>query len=182
MKFLLLMTMGILNTGLACAQTEIPKKSLIEVKVVKYEVGWFDLLINSCPEGRSVTLDGEKCEEYIFAHAPSVIVYDIPPAATHFTAVGLCPEGLENPGTWTYRVKIDTRIVFESRSLQTYPKKQVLIEVAIPRNSKKIELCVDEMKDIHQDFSIWAKPRFEARPEGVKTKPAESSTGPGPGK
>lgn len=156
--------------SLTNAQTHIPTKSLIELKPVSYSVGWADLLVNTSIDGLIAHLDDAPCEEYLFAHAPSSLVYEIPSGATHFTAIGIAPRGLQNPGTWIYSVKIDRKVVFESRSLQSYANKQVPIEVAIPKGAKKIELLVSEMKDAWQDHSIWAKPRFEARLQAAGKK------------
>ncbi len=171
MKIILLQiiaTAALAATGFA--QADIPTKSIIELKPVSYSVGWADMLVNTSIDGHAVLLDGQPCAEYILAHAPSSLVYDIPPGATHFTAIGISPQGLPNPGTWTYTVKIDRKVVFESRSLQSYSNKQVPIEVAIPKGAKRMELITDEMKDAYSDHSIWAKPRFEARPASKEKK------------
>ncbi len=170
MKTILALITSITLTSVGFSQTNIPTKSIIELKPVSYSVGWADMLVNSSLDGLAVQLDGQPCIEYILAHAPSSLVYDIPPAATHFTAVGISPLELPNPGTWAYIVKVDRKVIFESRSLQSYQNKQVPIEVAIPKGSKRMELIVSEMKDGYADHSIWAKPRFEARLEAAKMK------------
>ena len=170
MKTIPILLSAFLFASLSRAQTTVPTKSLIELKPVSYSVGWADMLVNASLDGFVVSLDGQACTEYIFAHAPSSLVYEIPPAATHFTAIGIAPQGVPNPGTWVYSVKIDRKIVFESRSLQTYPNKQVPIEIVIPKGSRKIELIISEMNDRTADHSVWAKPRFEARLEAADKK------------
>ena len=136
--------------------------SLLDLPVKDYHVGFGDLWISKCLDHRQVLLHGKPCEEYIFAHAASWILYDIPAGVTSFSAWGIRPSGDDNiVGSWFYIVKVDGKELFRSKPLASYPDLEVQIQVAIPPGSKQIELIIDPMKNQFADHSIWAVPVFK---------------------
>jgi len=104
----------------------------------------------------SPTINRKVCDEYIFAVAPSLIRYDIPPGAKWFKAVGLSFGG----GAFKFVVTIDGDQLFESKPLNLYDYKQVKVRVKIPDEAKQIELIVDNLGNSNDDNSVWAYPRF----------------------
>jgi hypothetical protein len=127
-----------------------------------YKVGFGDLWIGRNLDHRDVFLHGEPCGDYLFAHAPSWIAYDIPSGVTSFSAWGITTTGDSNIlGSWFYLVQIDGKEVFRSKPLLQYPKMEAPIEVAIPPGSKEIKLIVDPMNNSFADHAIWAVPVFK---------------------
>ena len=105
---------------------------------------------------RMLIVDNKPCAEYIFAHADSLLRYDIPSGAKHFKAVGCSADGYN----LSFRVNIDGKTVYECKSLRKSGKKEVNIKVRIPENSKEIELITDGLGDVSFDHSCWAYPEF----------------------
>ncbi len=102
--------------------------SLLDLPVNDFKVGFGDLWISKTIDDRPVYLKGKPCEEYLFAHAPSRVVYDIPQGITSFSAWGVRPSGKSNiVGSWIYIVKIDGKEVFKSKPLLEYPSLEVFI-------------------------------------------------------
>lgn len=101
-------------------------------------------------------IDGERCYEYLFAHAPSVLGYDIPAGAKQFTAYGL---SLEYQSV-KFSVAVDGKSVFLSKTPDTYAKNLVPINITIPEGTKRLELTVDPCGDNVADHSVWAYPYF----------------------
>jgi hypothetical protein len=109
----------------------------------------------------TVVVNGKECNQYIFAHAPSSVVYAIPPGTRTFTAVGV---KLENaswiPGTWKYVVIVDGKSLYVSKPLAEVKGFELEISVPIPAGAKEVELKIDEIDDLKADWSVWAYPRF----------------------
>lgn len=136
--------------------------SVLELPAKDYKVGFGDLWVGENVDGRKVLLQGREIEEYLFAHAPSRIVYDIPAGMTSFSAWGVRTEGDDNVvGSWIYLVKIDGKEVFRSKPLVDYQTYEIPIAVNIPSGSKEIELIVDDMRNKFSDHSIWALPTLK---------------------
>ncbi|MCA9020563.1 MAG: NPCBM/NEW2 domain-containing protein, partial [Planctomycetaceae bacterium] len=104
------------------------------------------------------------CHEFLFAHAPSSLVYELPAGATRFEAVGYCPfsQGVK------YIVLADGKPVYMGE--RTCVEK---ISVALPAGTKRLELLVDDLGNSLFDRSMWCYPRVHY-PEGVKL-PAPST-------
>jgi hypothetical protein len=135
--------------------------SLLELPVIKYEVGFADLWIGKNVDRKKVLLGGEEIEDYLFAHAPSHILYEIPPGVTAFEAWGVKTQGDDNVfGSWIYIVKIDGKEVFRSNPLVDYYTYEVPIKIRFPAGSKEIELIIDDLSNRFADHSIWALPKF----------------------
>ena len=155
-------TVGLLAaaTLLAC-RVSAAEFSLLDLPVKDYRVGFADLWVGKNVDDRKVLLNGQPCTEYLFSHAPSRVVFDIPPGVTSFSAYGIGTTGDKNVvGTWIYIVKVDGKEVFQSKPLVDYPTPQIPIQAAIPAGSKEIELIIDHMKNSFCDHAIWAVPTF----------------------
>ncbi len=151
-------------------QTEVAKEEGADTRqhvfwrdeVVKSRVGYAELMYGKNLGDTGVYLHGEPINDYIFAHAPSQVVYAIPDGARMFMAWGVKPDYSSNiTGSWRYIVLIDGKRVYRSRPLNSYAGREVQISVGIPPGSKTIELWVDPMGDNHWDHSVWALPRFD---------------------
>lgn len=135
--------------------------SLLDLPVLEYKVGFADLWFGKNVDNRTVMLHGKETEDYIFAHAPSRVLYAIPAGVTSFQAWGVRTHGDSNVvGTWVYIVKIDDKEVFRSEPLEHYQNHEVPISVGIPAGAKIIELVIDDLTNNYADHSIWAAPTF----------------------
>lgn len=95
--------------------------------------------------------DAVPCHEFIFAHAPSSIKYDVPDGMSRFTAIGLTP--LSNSAK--YEVLADGKLIYKS------PQAGVVsIDAKLPAQTKSIELKVDPLGDAAADHSYWCYPRL----------------------
>ena len=92
-----------------------------------------------------------KCEEFLFAHAPSELVYVVPPRVVRFTAIGYCL----NKNSVKFKVIGDGKLLHESP-----PAGIVNIDVAIPQATRQIALVVDDLGNNAFDKSFWCYPRF----------------------
>lgn len=103
-----------------------------------------------------VMIDGGRCLEYIFAHAPSALTYDVPPGTKQFTAYALST-GYQSV---KFSVVLDGKSVFTSNNPSAYEQKMVPINIMIPEGTKRMELIVDPCGDNVADHSLWAFPYF----------------------
>lgn len=139
--------------------------NLIDLPIKQSQVGAGELTIGANWDQYPVFLKGKEINNYIFAHASSWILYDIPAGMTSFSAWGVRVHPDDNvQGSWFYVVKIDGQEAFRSNPLMNYVNCEVPINVSIPSGSKQIELIVDSMGDIFADHSVWALPKFTSRP------------------
>ncbi|MDB5343071.1 MAG: hypothetical protein JWP89_1448 [Schlesneria sp.] len=95
--------------------------------------------------------DAVPCHEFIFAHAPSSIKYQIPDGMTRFTAIGSTP--LSNSAK--YEVWADGKLIYSSPQAGLVP-----IDIKLPARSKVIELKNDHLDDATADHSYWCYPRL----------------------
>jgi len=131
-------------------------------EVVESRVGYAELMYGSCLDGHEVYLGGKKIHDYIFAHAPSKLVYAIPEGAKKFNAWGVRPGGsYQIEGSWRYIILIDGKRAYQSKALSAYNNRTLRISVAIPPGAKRMELWIDPMGENFFDHSIWALPEFE---------------------
>lgn len=94
----------IIITATFLSRASAAEISLLDLPVEDYKVGFADLWIGKNVDNRKVVLKGLPCENYLFAHAPSRIVYEIPVGVTSFSARGIGTTGDKNVvGTWIYR-------------------------------------------------------------------------------
>jgi hypothetical protein len=145
-----------------CISTHAKDISLLDLPVKEYKVGFGDLWIGKNLTHSRVLVQGQETKDYLFAHAPSRIIYQIPGDASSFSAWGVRIDGDDNVyGSWFYIVKIDGKEVFRSKPLVDYEAYEIPIHVSIPKGSKEIELVIDDMGNNFADHSIWAVPTFK---------------------
>jgi hypothetical protein len=159
----ILLILAIAATSFGYVRAAQPSEiSLLELTVKEYKVGFADLWIGKNVDKRKVVLEGKEIEDYLFAHAPSRIVYDIPPGFSKFEAWGVRTQGDDNVfGSWLYVVKIDGKEVFRSKPLVEYYTYEIPIQIQIPAGAKEIELIIDDLTNKFADHSIWALPKFK---------------------
>ena len=126
-------------------------------------VGYFTLGINSNVNHCQVFVNGKVCKQYLFAHAPSSLVYEIPARSKTFLATGvkLDKNAAHVAGTWKYLVVIDGKTVYDSKPLNEVKGFELEMSVPIPAGAKEIELKVDPLGDYTSDWATWAYPRFQ---------------------
>lgn len=95
--------------------------------------------------------DALLCHEFIFAHAPSSIKYQIPDGMTRFTAIGSTPFS----NSAKYEVWADGKLIYASPQAGL-----VSINIKLPARSKVIELKIDHLDDATADHSYWCYPRL----------------------
>jgi hypothetical protein len=129
----------------------------------KAVVGFGSLEINSYSKGTPVILAGKPCKKFLFAHADSSLVYDIPPGSRQFLATGIkVDRNAPNiTGTWKYIVSVDGKSVYESKQLNEIKNFELDIAVTIPASGREITLTVDKCGDGNSDWAVWAYPRFQ---------------------
>lgn len=163
-----------LLSGLSFAEEKV---SLTELKPVQVKVGWgqyFTFKDGNCAEHGQPPLVcqiGDKTAETgIYAHAPSEITFDIPKNSHRFEAIGATSAnlpmvtpangGLRILGSWAYEVLMDGKKVYESEPLMAYERRQIPIQVVIPKGAKRITLKINELGHNACDWSYWAEPYF----------------------
>lgn len=126
---------------------------------------YFDL-----PDHRNnlLRIDGKDCDRYLLTHTPSIVEFAIPQGYTQFKAIGFAPF---NPmtnrhltGDWIYRVEVDSKIVFESKELRTYPNYQVPISVKFPIGAQKLLLKTVSNGGNFYGHSLWGYPTLISNP------------------
>lgn len=91
----------------------------------------------------------QPCEEFLFAYAPSRLVYILPAGAKRFTAIGYC---LHNHSV-QFKVGVDGVVLYES------PRAGIVnIDVSLPSGASRLELVVDDLGDNTFDWSFWCYP------------------------
>jgi hypothetical protein len=125
---------------------------LTEVEPLTQKVGGCDYLVNrGWGDWWPILPPSPRlCQEYLFAHAPSRLVYTIPKNARSFSTVGYCDTGIVS-----FKILVDGLSVFSSGQTRVAP---VLLD--LPGRSKQIELVVDDLGDKAWDRAFWLKPRF----------------------
>jgi len=135
-----------------------PHVKLTELKPLSAEAGCGGLRVNEHggTAGPLHLVRPELCPEFIFAHATSRVVFPLPEGAFEFSAIGYCMSSQEVQ----YVVRVDGRTVFESPQAGIVP-----INVALPKESKQIELVVEGLTNGFCDHSFWCYPRVSCSPD-----------------
>jgi len=118
---------------------------------------------NSIPPGVMRPLDisqQTKCTEFIYAHAPSQVDFEVPSGAKKFKAVGY--------NTISQSTAFEVRFDNGLNSFVSKPAGVVKIDVKIPHGAKKISLIVNSLGNKSCDSSFWLYPRFEIADEDEK--------------
>ena len=116
--------------------------------------------VNENSKNLPVKISGRVCTKYIFAHASSRIVYDLPSGVKLFRAYGVSPAADWVSRSWKYKVSVDGRTLYTSDVLFNYIGHEVFIEVVIPGGSQRLELEIDNHNGEHSDYAIWAEPKL----------------------
>jgi hypothetical protein len=149
-------------TSVTNTTQETTDMSLLNLPVKEYQVGYGDLWVGQNVDKNKVYLHEKQISDYLFAHASSRVVYDIPEGFRSFNAWGVRPKSNKVvAGSWIYIVKMDGDEVFRSGPLSSYDSFELPINVPIPAGTKTIELITDNMTNGYADHSIWAKPVFK---------------------
>lgn len=104
-----------------------------------------------------VDLGARRPSHYLFTHANARIVYELPPGATRFQAIGAATTVSRDNSTWFYEVWADGALLFRSLRLSEYKPREVAMDVAIPIGSKRLMLLVDNDGGAFKDHAIWAE-------------------------
>jgi hypothetical protein len=133
---------------------------LTTLKAKKAAAAHGGLGFNSSDTGEVPSVAGKECKTYIFAHAPSNLIYEIPAGTRFFLATGV-RRAPRVEGSWKYMVTVDGKMLWESKSLTTYEGFEVEIAVALPPGAKEIQLSTDTLGSDNGDHCVWAYPRFQ---------------------
>jgi len=95
--------------------------------------------------------DALACDEFLFAHAPSTLIYEVPAGMTRFTAIGFntCSQHTK------FEVWAEGKRIYESPQAGITP-----IDVKLPSGIKNIALKVNSLGEQHHDLGFWCYPRF----------------------
>ncbi|MBS0202436.1 MAG: NPCBM/NEW2 domain-containing protein [Planctomycetes bacterium] len=99
--------------------------------------------------------DAVPCDEFLYAHAPSMVTYTVPPGMTRFTAVAY------NVVTHRagFQVWADGKQLYEKSAAGIFP-----IDVRLPAGTDSIELkVVDSQVNTAADHSMWCYPRLHRK-------------------
>ncbi len=146
--------------------------SLCDLPPLHAQVGWdlphanlYDTELD-IKEGRVVWLKGRTCTQFLWAHARSYLEYAIPEGCTRFKTTGIGPtdKAAGRPswnGAFKFIVKADDKVLFESKALNTYPNREVPMDLPLPKGAKKLELITSPTVDSTTwAHALWAYPTF----------------------
>ncbi len=94
------------------------------------------------------------CHEFLYAHPPSRIVYQVPKGAKRFSAIGYCIDGK----TVRFRVSVNGNVVHQSG-----PAGTEKIQFSLQRQAETVELWIDPSSEGQvrpEDVAFWCFPRF----------------------
>jgi|GEM_PF-4568614 len=138
---------------------EAEQISLTTRTPLRSKVGWGAFKINRAENGaRQVRVGEIVCTEFLYAHANSSVIYEIPKGSTHFAAAGASSHPTKK--SMRFQVKVDGVSKFKSKRLDQLRGGSVSIRVKLPKGARNIELIVDNCGDPDNDWSVWAFPRF----------------------
>ena len=98
-------------------------------------------------------ISGKTPDDVYFAHAPSVLIYDIPAGMKSVSGFACCPVNDSQDGV-IFMVKIDERTAFRS-AVTSGEKNVVQFSVNIPAEAQEISFIADKNKNPHGDHSYW---------------------------
>ena len=135
--------------------------SLLDLKPESSEVGNGQVALGGAEYlGGRVMVNGEPCEKWVGASAPSRLVYKLPLGVRAFSAtgVGTTSESYYNSGTWVYVIKVDGKEIFRSPEVGGWRTRSTPMDVRIPAGSNKLELIVEDQGNSKNAHSVWALP------------------------
>lgn len=136
------------------SHVENGKIQLTSLEPIFTKLGWGKFEINR--RDSTPLINNKLCTDFIFAHASSLISYDIPKGTKYFKAIACS----KRSKSIVFKVIIDGKTVYESKPLAKYRKKIAKVKVKIPIGAKQIDLVTDSLGDRRHDDSCWAYPEF----------------------
>ncbi|MCX7422629.1 MAG: NPCBM/NEW2 domain-containing protein [Planctomycetia bacterium] len=134
------------------------KLGTLKFSIASSSVGYGALTHNQPITGlRSVPVhfrDAQPCDEFLFAHAPSTVTYQVPEGMSRFTAIGYNVYGHHV----NYEVWADAKRLYESPQAGIIP-----IDVKLPPGTKTIELKINDLGKDWGDHSMWCYPRLHRK-------------------
>jgi hypothetical protein len=130
--------------------------SMVPMWARSLQVGYDRLRRNEATEGDKVTVDGKPCTAFLFAHAASALVYDVPPGAMGFRAVGVSAGTNADVKCYVY---VDGNEAVISKTIRQ-AGGQVRIVLPLPPDAKTLELRFVAPGTETQAHSTWAYPEF----------------------
>ena len=134
------------------------KSGTLKFKIASSSVGAATLTRNQAiGMGPSIPIhfrDAQPCDEFLFAHAPSTVTYQVPEKMTRFTAIGYNTQSRHVK----YEVWADAKRMYESAQAGIVP-----IDVKLPPGTKTIELKINDLGDSGNDRCMWCYPRLHRK-------------------
>ncbi len=98
--------------------------------------------------------DIQPCDEFLLAHAPSTVTYQVPEGMSRFTAIGY--------NVFSHSVKFevwaDAKRVYESTEAGI-----ISIDAKLPPGTRTIELKINDLGNPLGDAGIWCYPRLHRK-------------------
>lgn len=107
-------------------------------------------------------LAGRQTEDYLIAHADSLLIYNVPPGSKRFTAIGTT-WAPDDPRTTRFKFQITTEdgmVLISTRELSTFPKFSIPIDVEIPKGCKRLLFETLSDSPHGMQWSVWVQPKF----------------------
>lgn len=142
--------------------------------------GYGELRANRTVDNNEIRMRGRRFSEGLGTHAPSVLVYEIPPGAVWFEAVVGVDDETNGKGSVVVSVQLDGNTVYESLVLSGV-NEPVVLKLPLG-NARQITLGVDPTDDGRQfDHVNWADARFLFRStdSNATTRPNDLPQPPG---
>ena len=130
---------------------------LTSLSYVAGQCGWGWIAINGKPGDEPLQLTLAADDQYIFAHAPSSLIYEVPADCVAFRGQ-LANESPETPFRCMVYVDGNEALVSGPRTASDGPMP---VSVPLPRGARRIELVALPVTETRSLHTIWVNPRFE---------------------
>ncbi len=94
------------------------------------------------------------CDEFLWAHAPSAVTYNVPNGMNRFTAIGYCAQSRHV----NFEVWANQKLLYQSPQAGIIP-----IDTKLPPGTSKLELKINNLGDSSSDRSMWCYPRLHRK-------------------
>lgn len=151
----------------ADVRSETRRTRLVDLPIKRSLVGWGELRAGAFED---IRVNGEVPASVIVAHAPSIVVFDIPAdfRGALQGSVGLfgLGSGLVSPGSCRFSIRRGDEILWQSGIIQQLtpggPSITEPFSVDVS-GSKTLTLEVDSLGANHSDWSVWIDPQLIER-------------------